>query len=99
MVFFFIYLEMVSRIIYYFIFPGIKVRVTSLWFPRFFLLFLKEGVIFAFSQSLAISSGHHNLLSIFESGLVATLAGSLSTHGFLPSGSMTSLCLVDLNVP
>lgn len=49
MVFLFIYLEMVSRIIYYFIFPGPKVRLTSLWFPRFFLLFLKEGVIFAFS--------------------------------------------------
>lgn len=86
MVFFFIYLEMVSRIIYYLIFPGPKVRLTSLWLPRFFLLFLKVGVTFAFSRFLATSSGHHSLLSIFESGLVAPLASSLSTHGCLPSG-------------
>lgn len=86
------HLEMVSRIIYYFIFPGPKVRLTSLWFPRFFLFFLKVGVIFALSRSLATSSGHHNLLSIFESGLVATLASSLSTHGCFPSGA-TDFCM------
>lgn len=58
-------LEMVSRIICSFSFPGIEMMLTSLYLPRYsFLHLLKIGAIFALFLSLGTSPSCHYLSKI-----------------------------------
>lgn len=50
------------------------------------LSLLEDGVMFAFFQSSETSSVCHSLSNIIESGLMVTLASSISSPGWIPSG-------------
>jgi len=82
-----------SRICCSIAFPETKMKLFSLYFLRFsFLPFKKTGVAFAFLQSWGTSPCCHEWI---KSDLAVLSASSLSSHGYIPSGSVDlhSLCL------
>lgn len=95
---FLVCLGMVSQIICSIILSGIVMRLTSVYFPRSSLPYLKVRVTFAFSQFWGTAPKCHDLSKIIKIGLAVTSVSSLGTNCRIYKVSGICVCPVCLNV-